>query len=267
MTRCAALACAIAAIALVSACGGSSSDTDTAAQADTAASSNVGDGKTLCAVAFVNVGTTPIILGEIKKMAGELGMKYKELVANGDFNAALGQIDSCVRQKAGAIISIAIENDSAKAAIARAAAANVPYISEWSGPPVEGVTLAIHGDEKKGSADLADWVGENLGPEQKIVMFTASALKVVKDRTEGFKDAFKDHPGFTLLDLGELDLEAPAKSATELTQAALQRYPDTTLVVAPWDEPAARSALTRRCPSSRRCATSRCRCATATGSA
>jgi ABC-type sugar transport system substrate-binding protein len=220
-------------------CGSDDSGGDSDVLSSEQANADLGKGKTLCANTFVKVGTAVPLLDQLREISGNLGMDYKESVANGDFELALNQIGSCARRKAGAIVTIATDNAGAKGALKEASKAGVPIITQYSGAPVPGVDVAIHGDEVEAADRLASWIDENLGEDLDMVVYTATPLAVVKDRIAAFKAAAEERPGWNILTTEELDLTDPTKSATEKTQAALQRYPDADLIIAPWDDPAA----------------------------
>jgi ribose transport system substrate-binding protein len=223
---------------LFAGCGGSD-DGDSGDDAPKTASV---EGGSLCVTALVSVGLVADYLDSYQGVADETGLKLDEKIANpeGDLAAALSNIDSCVRDKADAVVGIATENAAAAQSIKKAAKAGIPYIGDFSGKPVEGVAFNMKEDEAAASDLLFEFAEREFASgddKPTALLINASPLPAVVARIGRFKE-LADQAGWNLEEV-ELDLANPAGSTTEKVSAALRSNSDISVIVSPWDDPTA----------------------------
>lgn len=192
----------------------------------------------LCVVSLVKVGAALSNLELLQAVAEDNNLEYNENVAEGDFDTAISQIQTCARdQDTAAIVSVALENAAVEQAISNAEQNDIPFISEYGGEPTAEQTFAVEMDEEHASQLLADYVAENIGEELEYIMVTAEPLPTVRDRVATFQAAAE--PGWDEVGSVELDLMSPAEGTATLLESELRANPDVDLIVTPWDDPAA----------------------------
>lgn len=175
----------------------------------------------------------------IKEEAKKLGVEAIEVVADGDSNKQMQQIENFIAQKVDAIICAPHDTRAIVAAIKKANAAGIPFITN-NRAAAPGAEVALNAGT--GNYELSLKVGEAFAKHARDNNVKLKILEIIGDfrdenatlRHNGFNDGLKSAG-----DLCEVVVEVPCEWKAELALAgtvnAFSARPDINAVFCPSD--------------------------------
>jgi ribose transport system substrate-binding protein len=146
-------------------------------------------------------------------------------------------IQQAVTAKADGIVLLAVDPALVAGALAKAKAAGIPVVSTFI--PKLGAT-AVDGyastDHAQGGKILADWIIKDSGGKAKVLMLREKAFpELVKRNTALTDELGAACSGCSVVDTVDFNIGTMASQLAGAVTSALQRHPDVTYVVAPFD--------------------------------
>ena len=173
----------------------------------------------------------------VQEAGKALGWNVTVADGKGDPATWNSAIQQAVTAKADGIVLLAVDPALVAGALAKAKAAGIPVVSTFI--PKLGAT-AVDGyastDHAQGGKILADWIIKDSGGKAKVLMLDEKAFPELVKRNTALLDELKAAcPGCTVADTVEFNIGTMASQLAGAVTSSLQRHPDVTYVVAPFD--------------------------------
>jgi ribose transport system substrate-binding protein len=159
------------------------------------------------------------------KWAGErLGVKTTYVgPAEYDLNAMVAAFDQAIAKKPKGIVVFAVE-PVLTPSINKAADAGIPVVTILGDLP-DSKRLAFVGSHQFTLGYLGgERLGQALGGKGKVAVLSIPGVKMFDDREEGFRAAFKEFPGISVVQVG--DTRADTVTAINVAKDIMLRHPD-----------------------------------------
>ncbi|WP_294570070.1 sugar ABC transporter substrate-binding protein [uncultured Arthrobacter sp.] len=172
------------------------------------------------------------------QQAGEaLGWDVTVVDGKGDPGVWNSSIQQAIVTKADGIVLLAINPQLVQGALDKAKTADIPVISTFipklPGPTVDGY---VSTDHVEGGKILADWIIEDSGGDASVLMLNEKAFPELVQRNEALVKELKDQcPNCEVADTVQLSIGTMGQELAPAVTSALQRNPNITHVVAPFD--------------------------------
>jgi ribose transport system substrate-binding protein len=166
-----------------------------------------------------------------------LGWTVTVVDGKGDPSAWNAAVEQAVVQKADGIVLLAINPALVSSALAKAHAAGIPVISalipKLGGAAADGY---VSTDHAQGGRILADWIIKDSGGKAHVLMLDEKAFPELVERNTALVGELKSQcPGCTVDTTVEFNIGTMAQSLAGAVTSALQRDPNISYVVAPFD--------------------------------
>lgn len=184
--------------------------------------------------------TTKYVIDQFKSLGEAKGWKVNVTDTAGDFGLLVGRIQDAVTQKSDAIVLGMGDPAQMTAGLAAAAKAGIPVFGLDAGL-AEGVVLNITSDNSDLGRASAKALGDAIGNQGKIYMFTHDPHPGVRERAAAAAAYFATQPGITVVAKKHIEVPGPLDFARKLTQDILTAQPkkgEIAGIWAGWDEPA-----------------------------
>jgi ABC-type sugar transport system substrate-binding protein len=225
----------------------SASSTPTVKPSSTKASAAKASAGLLCFVSSVDVGQIPDFTASYQAIAKTFGLQYKELIANpqGSLASGISDLKTCIADKPKIIVSSTQTNASIQPEINAAKKAGIYFISDYDGPATPGVDGLIMPDNHKMNQQVISWLKTHLGGQKPdILALTASPLYIPTTRIQDFVSQVK--PLGWKVTVKQMNISNPSGSSETIVSAALLSDPKLSVIVTPWDDPAAGASAALR---------------------
>ena len=159
------------------------------------------------------------------KWAGKtLGVKTTYVgPAEYDLNAMVAAFDQAIAKKPKGIVVFAVEPVLVPS-INKAVDAGIPVVTILGDLP-KSKRLAFVGSHQYTLGYLGGKkLGEALGGKGKVAVLSIPGVKMFDDREEGFRAAFKEFPGISVVQVG--DTKADTVTAINVAKGIMLRHPD-----------------------------------------
>jgi ABC-type sugar transport system substrate-binding protein len=170
----------------------------------------------------------------MKKVLDAQGIKYVEVIAEGDAQKQNQQIDTLISQGVKAIIIAPKDGTTIVSAIRKCNAAGIPVIVD-NRPAAAGavVDCTVASDNKTMAAREMEWIAQKAraaGKKYTLLEFIGNLTDVnAVHRHEGVTEIIKKYPD-VFIKVIEIPTEWKAENADSLGQAALQANPDINMI-------------------------------------
>jgi ribose transport system substrate-binding protein len=195
-------------------------------------------GKRVVAVTCSSQGYGCVQGGVGVQEAGKvLGWDVTVADGKGDPAAWNSAIQQAVTAKADGIVLLAVDPALVTGALAKAKAAGIPVVSTFI-PKLGSATVDAYAstDHAAGGKILASWIAADSGGKAKVLMLNEKAFpELVKRNTALTDELAASCPGCEVVDTVEFNIGTMAQQLAGAVTSALQRHPDVTYVVAPFD--------------------------------
>jgi ABC-type sugar transport system substrate-binding protein len=170
----------------------------------------------------------------MKKALDAQGVKYVEVIAEGDAQKQNQQIDTLISQGVKAIIIAPKDGTTIVSAAKKCNAAGIPVIMD-NRPAAEGAVIncTVVSDNKAMAAREMEWIAQKAkaaGKKYTLLEFIGNLTDVnAVYRHEGVTEVVKKYPD-VFVKVIEIPTEWKAENADSLGQAALQANPDINMI-------------------------------------
>jgi ribose transport system substrate-binding protein len=173
----------------------------------------------------------------VQEAAKTLGWNVTVADGKGDPATWNSAIQQAVTAKADGIVLLAVDPHLVTGALAKAKAAGVPVVSTFI-PKLGAATVDGYAstDHAQGGKILADWIIKDSGGKAQVLMLEEKAFPELVKRNAALLAELKAAcPGCSVADTVEFNIGTMAQQLAGAVTSALQRHPDVTYVVAPFD--------------------------------
>jgi ribose transport system substrate-binding protein len=115
------------------------------------------------------------------------------------------QLEDFVTQNVDAIIVCPCDSDAVAASLRPAAEANIPVFTADIAAKGAKVVSHIASDNEQGGRLAGEAMAKLLNGKGKVLVIDHPTVSSVQDRTRGFEEALKKHPGITIVDKPSAD--------------------------------------------------------------
>lgn len=139
-----------------------------------------------------------------------------------------------VNRKFDAIINVVSDNNQLTTVIKAAKAANIPYVSLFSGDAV-GITADVGASGVVQGALVGGELRSAIGLKGKVAVVTWNVLPILRERTRGFKASIADDKNIQVVDI-ELKVPGYIEDAYNQVTTLLQSNKDIKAIMLGWNE-------------------------------
>ena len=157
---------------------------------------------------------------EAKKQGAELNVVSAEF----DAKTQDDQVDNFIVQKVDAIILCPADSSSVGGAVKKANAAGIPVFTADIAAKEGDVVCHIASDNKLGGKLAAQYLAKALGDKGNVIIIDHPAVVSVQDRTAGFDEEMKKHPGIKIV--ARPPAEGQRAKAHDVMDNMLMAHPD-----------------------------------------
>jgi ribose transport system substrate-binding protein len=151
---------------------------------------------------------------------------YRVIVQSAEFDPAIQarQLEDFITKRVDAIVICPCDSDAVAASLRPVAKAGIPIFTADIAAKGAKVVAHVASDNAQGGRLAGETLAKLLGGQGKVMIIDHPTVSSVQDRTGGFEEALKAHPGMSIVARPSGD--GQRAKAQSVMEDALTSYPD-----------------------------------------